>query len=141
MHSGKRAATILEFLQGLRGCLSVTFEEGTSTAWLHDLLKPHVSRLVVCQESLEIATHLPFDEHILRRDFLLLDCTAITQSHTNQFGRLRGVVETISATISQAIRLSIGSETCTQFVVADLSIVDLVDRPHAAGRFVICLGI
>lgn len=43
-----KAATILEFLQGLRGTLSLTFEEGTSAAWLHDLLKPHVSRLVVC---------------------------------------------------------------------------------------------
>ena len=42
------AATILEFIQGLRGTLSLTFEEGTSAAWLHDLLKPHVSRLVVC---------------------------------------------------------------------------------------------
>ena len=43
-----KAATILEFIRGLRGTLSVTFEEGTSAAWLHDLLKPHVSRLVVC---------------------------------------------------------------------------------------------
>jgi transposase len=43
-----KAATILEFIQGLRGGLSVTFEEGTSAAWLHDLLKPHVSHLVVC---------------------------------------------------------------------------------------------
>src|SRR5438034_2516530 len=43
-----KAATILEFVQGLRGSLSVTFEEGTSAAWLHDLLKPHVSHLVVC---------------------------------------------------------------------------------------------
>ena len=43
-----RAATILEFLHGLRGGLSVTFEEGTSAAWLHDLLKPHVTHLVVC---------------------------------------------------------------------------------------------
>src|ERR1700679_1982157 len=43
-----KAATILEFLQGLHGSLSVTFEEGTSAAWLHDLLKPHVTRLVVC---------------------------------------------------------------------------------------------
>src|SRR5205807_2523727 len=34
------AATILEFIQGLRGTLSLTFEEGTSAAWLHDLLKP-----------------------------------------------------------------------------------------------------
>lgn len=43
-----KAATIVEFIQGLRGTLAVTFEEGTSAAWLHDLLKPHVSRLVVC---------------------------------------------------------------------------------------------
>ncbi len=43
-----KAATIVQFLQGLQGSLSVTFEEGTSAAWLHDLLKPHVSRLVVC---------------------------------------------------------------------------------------------
>lgn len=43
-----KASTIVEFLQGLQGRLSVTFEEGTSAAWLHDLLKPHVSHLVVC---------------------------------------------------------------------------------------------
>jgi Transposase len=43
-----KAGTILEFVQGLRGSLSVTFEEGTSAAWLHDLLKPHVAHLVVC---------------------------------------------------------------------------------------------
>jgi transposase len=43
-----KAATILEFVAGLRGALSVTFEEGTSAAWLYDLLRPHVARLVVC---------------------------------------------------------------------------------------------
>ena len=43
-----KAATIIEFIQGLHGTLSLTFEEGTSAAWLHDLLKPLVSRLVVC---------------------------------------------------------------------------------------------
>jgi transposase len=43
-----KAATVVEFIQGLQGTLSLTFEEGTSAAWLHDLLKPHVSRLVVC---------------------------------------------------------------------------------------------
>jgi transposase len=43
-----KAATIVEFIQGLHGGLSVTFEEGTSAAWLHDLLQPHVSHLVVC---------------------------------------------------------------------------------------------
>ncbi|HKV79070.1 MAG TPA: transposase [Candidatus Sulfotelmatobacter sp.] len=43
-----KASTIIEFVQGLQGTLSLTFEEGTWAAWLHDLLKPHVSRLVVC---------------------------------------------------------------------------------------------
>src|SRR6201987_107300 len=43
-----KASTILEFIQRLSGTLSLTFEEGTSAAWLHDLLKPHVRRLVVC---------------------------------------------------------------------------------------------
>jgi len=43
-----KAGTIVEFIKGLQGTLSPTFEEGTSAAWLHVLLKPHVSRLVVC---------------------------------------------------------------------------------------------
>ena len=42
------AAIILQFFAGLRGRLVVTFEEGTCAAWLHDLLKPHVAQLVVC---------------------------------------------------------------------------------------------
>ena len=42
------AATILQFFAGLRGTLSVTFEEGTWSAWLYDLLNPHVNQLVVC---------------------------------------------------------------------------------------------
>ena len=43
-----KASTILQFIQGLRGDLHVTLEEGTWAAWLYDLLKPHVSKLVVC---------------------------------------------------------------------------------------------
>ena len=43
-----KTATVLEFIQGLRGSLWVTFEEGTSAAWLYDLLKPHVTKVVVC---------------------------------------------------------------------------------------------
>jgi len=40
---------ILEFIDGLRGEVHVTFEEGTWSAWLYDLLKPHVTTLVVCE--------------------------------------------------------------------------------------------
>ena len=43
-----KAETILQFLHGLRGSLHVTLEEGTCAAWLHDLLKPHVAHVLVC---------------------------------------------------------------------------------------------
>src|ERR1700726_3456764 len=43
-----KASTILQFIDGLRGDLQVTFEEGTWAAWLYDLLKPHVTEVVVC---------------------------------------------------------------------------------------------
>ncbi len=43
-----KASMILQFIDGLRGDVQVTFEEGTWAAWLYDLLKPHVTKLVVC---------------------------------------------------------------------------------------------
>ena len=43
-----KAATIVQFLEGLRGELYVTFEEGTWAAWLYDLLKRHVTKVAVC---------------------------------------------------------------------------------------------
>jgi len=43
-----KAATIVQLVQGLRGDLHVTFEEGTWAAWLYDLLKPYVTKVVVC---------------------------------------------------------------------------------------------
>jgi hypothetical protein len=43
-----KAATLVQFLQGLRGELHVTLEEGTWAAWLYDVLQPHVHELVVC---------------------------------------------------------------------------------------------
>jgi len=43
-----KAATVLQFLDGLRGSKHVTFEEGSWAAWLYDLLKPHVTEVLVC---------------------------------------------------------------------------------------------
>jgi hypothetical protein len=39
--TGGKASTVLQFVQGLRGDLHVTLEEGTWAAWLYDLLRPH----------------------------------------------------------------------------------------------------
>jgi hypothetical protein len=36
-----KASTLLQFIHGLSGDLRVTYEEGTWSAWLYDLLKPH----------------------------------------------------------------------------------------------------
>ena len=41
-----KASALLEFLDGVRGELHVTLEEGTWAAWLYDVLKPHVGDLV-----------------------------------------------------------------------------------------------
>src|SRR5437899_7526093 len=43
-----KASMILQFIEGLRGDVHVTLEEGTWAAWLYDLLKPHVTKVVVC---------------------------------------------------------------------------------------------
>ena len=43
-----QAAAILQFIPGWKGTLHVTFEEGTYSAWLYDLLSPYVAQMVVC---------------------------------------------------------------------------------------------
>jgi len=43
-----KASTMVQFIQGLRGDVYVTFEEGTWATWLYDVLKPHVTKVVVC---------------------------------------------------------------------------------------------
>ena len=43
-----RAAAILDFMHGIKGTMHVTFEEGTHSAWLYDLLARRVAQLVVC---------------------------------------------------------------------------------------------
>jgi transposase len=42
------AATVLDFLKGLRGQVEVTFEEGTHAAWLYDTLKRTKAQVTVC---------------------------------------------------------------------------------------------
>jgi hypothetical protein len=43
-----KAITIVQLVQGLRGDLHVTLEEGTWAAWLYDLLRPYVNEVLVC---------------------------------------------------------------------------------------------
>jgi len=50
-----KASTILEFLAGLRGTLSVTFEEGTWAAWLYDLPKRRIFQRARSRSSIRSA--------------------------------------------------------------------------------------
>jgi transposase len=43
-----KATAIVDLLKGLRGELHVTFEEGTHSAWLYDVVVRRVARVVVC---------------------------------------------------------------------------------------------
>jgi len=43
-----RASTVVQFVQGLRGDLHVTLEEGTWAAWPYDLLRAHFVEVLVC---------------------------------------------------------------------------------------------
>src|SRR5215212_9122281 len=42
------AATILDFIKGLRGQVEITFEEGTHAACLYDTLKRAKAQVIVC---------------------------------------------------------------------------------------------
>ena len=43
-----KGSTIVDFITGLSGTLHVTFEEGTQSVWLYDLIRPWAAELVVC---------------------------------------------------------------------------------------------
>ena len=43
-----KTETVRAFIRGLRGEVRVTFEEGAQAAWLYELLRPHVTELLVC---------------------------------------------------------------------------------------------
>lgn len=43
-----KAATILQFIQGLRGNWHATLEEGTWAAWRYDRLRPPATKVTVC---------------------------------------------------------------------------------------------
>jgi hypothetical protein len=51
-HAVDRCQAMLQFFQWLGGSVHVTFKAGTFAAWLDDLLKPHVTKVLVSAEEL-----------------------------------------------------------------------------------------
>jgi transposase len=42
------SAAVIRFIEGLNGSLYVTFEETTQAAWLHQVIRHHVTEVIVC---------------------------------------------------------------------------------------------
>jgi transposase len=73
-----KAAAILDFIKGQRGTLHVTFEEGTQAAWLYDLIRRHVARVVVCDPRKIAAQDNKADKPDAKRLAELLRTNALT---------------------------------------------------------------
>jgi transposase len=43
-----KAKTVRDFIKGISGRVSITFEQGTQSAWLYDLIKPLAAEVIVC---------------------------------------------------------------------------------------------
>lgn len=109
-----RAAAIIEFLNGIRGALRVTFEECNHSAWLYDLPARRVDQVLVCDrhkkkllksghksdqidahklaELLRMHSHLCITERPVRWKFSTGNYTALTQDTTRVMGRLKAVL-------------------------------------------------
>jgi len=90
--------------------LQVTFEEGTSAAWLYDLLKPHVTKLVVCdpRENKSMREGNQNDKIDARRLAELLRLDHLTPVYHGEHG-LR-TIETAALLHSSVARID-GAET------------------------------
>src|ERR1700739_4582290 len=92
---GHRAPpTILQFCRRLCGNLYMAFEEGSPAAWLYDLLKPDVTKVVVCDQrkNEDLSPRVLFNAHempnsvedTLPKASIIIDLELSTSSHYRQ---------------------------------------------------------
>jgi transposase len=101
--------TLVAFIQGLRGRLHLTFEEGTYAAWLYDLLAPHVSRLVVCDPRRNAllksgSKNDPVDAHKLA-DLLRLNALRPVYHGKHSLGTLKELSRSYLALVQDSTRV------------------------------------
>ena len=104
-----RGQPLVAFLQGQRGTLHLTFEEGTYSAWLHDLLWRHVSRLVVCDPRHNAllksgSKNDPIDAHKLA-DLLRLNALRPVYHGQSSLGTLKELSRSYLALVQDSTRV------------------------------------
>ena len=102
-----KASTILDFIKGQRGTLHVTFEEGTQAAWLYDLIRPHVSDVVVCDPRKIVNQGQKTDKVDAKRLAELLRTKVLTPVYHGEksIKALRELVQSYSSMIQDGTRI------------------------------------
>jgi transposase len=102
-----KASTILDFIKSQRGALHVTFEEGTQAAWLYDLIRPHVSDLVVCDPRKIVGQGAKTDKVDAKRLAELLRTNVLTPVYHGEksIRALREQVQSYSSMIQDGTRI------------------------------------
>jgi transposase len=77
-----KSSSILDAIRALRGEVHIAFEEGIHSAWLYDLLKPHVCEVVVCD---------PRDQRVRQRGNKSDDADAAKLAQMLRLGGLKAV--------------------------------------------------
>jgi transposase len=77
-----KSSSILDAIRALTGEVHAAFEEGIHSAWLYDLLKPHVCEVVVCD---------PRDERVRQRGNKSDDADAAKLAEMLRLGGLKAV--------------------------------------------------
>jgi transposase len=79
-----KPAAIIDFLEGQRGTVWATFEEGTYANWLYDVIHPHVAKLLVCDPRKNKLGENKTDKIDARRLAELLRLNALTAVYHRQ---------------------------------------------------------
>jgi len=100
---------LVAFIQGQSGTLHLTFEEGTYSAWLYDLLWRHVSRLVVCDPRRNAllksgSKNDPIDAHKLA-DLLRLNALRPVYHGQNSLGTLKELSRSYLTLVQDSTRV------------------------------------
>jgi len=126
------ATAIRDFLRGLSGVVHLTFEEGTQAQWLHDLTRPLVAEVLVCNPRLHHSLKCDNKSDRLDAGNLAVDLRA---------GLLKGVYHGSPQT--QTLKqLAHNYETLTEDTTRCMNRLKAVYRSQAvkcAGRDVYCL--
>lgn len=102
-----KTETIKDFFRGQRGTLHVTLEEGCQAAWLYDLIRPYVAKVIVCNPRKIVRSDRRSDKIDAKRLAELLRTDALTPTYHGEHStqNLKELVRSYIALVHDNIRI------------------------------------